>query len=201
MVLLACFLKVSRIVSFGLIRMIRVRRSGPRNGPGDADDNARSQNTVSSRIDVRLAGTTILATCPADRGVRAGAEPGFYSEVETESAIRYVFGVDSTLIDDGTYFGRTGRVLAGCGGWTRRSTLARRGPCPVGEASLLDPTKDCIRAFLSHRRRLGRRRSPAAGGVQYGGVGGRLSRADAHGDAARSSVLHGAWVSPGRGRG
>ena len=29
---------------------------------------------------------------------------GYYTETETESAIRHVFGVDSVLIADGTYF-------------------------------------------------------------------------------------------------
>ena len=120
---------------------------------------------MSSRIDVRLAGyddTGELARLIAE-SARALSR-GFYSEVETESAIRYVFGVDSTLIDDGTYFvAELDGGLAGCGGWSRRNTLYGGDQRPGGEASLLDPTKDAarIRAFFvapsAARRGVGRR--------------------------------------------
>ncbi len=76
---------------------------------------------------------------------------GFYSEAETESAIRYVFGVDTALIDDGTYYvAELDGALAGCGGWSRRNTLYGGDQRPVGEASLLDPATDAarIRAFF-----------------------------------------------------
>ena len=88
---------------------------------------------------------------------------GFYSESEAESAIKYVFGVDTALIDDGTYYvAELDGVLAGCGGWSRRNTLYGGDQRPVGEASLLDPAKDSarIRAFFvaptAARRGVGR---------------------------------------------
>jgi len=88
---------------------------------------------------------------------------GFYTDAETESAIRYVFGVDSALIQDGTYLVATldGR-LAGCGGWSRRNTLYGGDQRPVGVAMLLDPAVDParIRAFFvaptAARRGVGR---------------------------------------------
>ena len=77
---------------------------------------------------------------------------GFYSELETESAITHVFGVDSTLIADGTYYLiESGGALAACGGWSRRRTLYGGDQRPVGAPSdLLDPATDAarIRAFF-----------------------------------------------------
>ncbi|NUQ13639.1 MAG: GNAT family N-acetyltransferase, partial [Gemmatimonadaceae bacterium] len=65
---------------------------------------------------------------------------GYYTEQETESAIRYVFGVDTALVDDGTYFvAELGGAVAGCGGWSRRRTMYGGDQRPVGEATLLDP--------------------------------------------------------------
>jgi GNAT superfamily N-acetyltransferase len=88
---------------------------------------------------------------------------GFYTEGETEAAIRYVFGVDTALVQDGTYFVATlDGSLAGCGGWSRRNTLYGGDQRPVGESLLLDPAKDAarIRAFFvaptAARRGVGR---------------------------------------------
>ena len=88
---------------------------------------------------------------------------GFYSESETESAIRYVFGVDTALIDDLTYYvAELDGALAGCGGWSRRNTLYGGDQRPVGGASLLDPRREAarIRAFFvaptAARRGVGR---------------------------------------------
>jgi GNAT superfamily N-acetyltransferase len=88
---------------------------------------------------------------------------GYYTAEQAEAAIRYVFGVDSQLLADGTYFliEEEGRIVA-CGGWSRRRTLfggdqAKHGPDP-----LLDPARDParIRAFFVDppmaRRGLGR---------------------------------------------
>ena len=84
---------------------------------------------------------------------RSGRElsRGYYTEAETESALRYVFGVDSSLIADQTYFvvEAGGRIL-GCGGWSRRRTLYGGDQRPVGAADYLDPRVDAarIRAFF-----------------------------------------------------
>lgn len=76
---------------------------------------------------------------------------GFYTDAETESAIRFVFGVDSALVSDGTYFvvERGDRFVA-CGGWSRRRALYGRDQRPVGPSEFLDPSRDAarIRAFF-----------------------------------------------------
>jgi len=78
---------------------------------------------------------------------------GFYTDAETESAIRHVFGPDSRLIADGTYFvAEEDGVLAGCGGWSRRRTLYGGDQTKSGEEPLLDPATEPakVRAFFVH---------------------------------------------------
>lgn len=77
----------------------------------------------------------------------------YYTPEETESAIRHVFGVDSELIEDGTYFvvEESGRFIA-CGGWSRRRTLFGGDTYANRESGWLDPAVDAarIRAFFVH---------------------------------------------------
>ena len=76
---------------------------------------------------------------------------GYYSDAQIESALRYVFGVDTQLIADGTYFvvEVDGRI-AGCGGWSKRQTLYGGDQMKTGEDALLDPATEAarIRAFF-----------------------------------------------------
>jgi len=77
---------------------------------------------------------------------------GFYDDRETEAAIAHVFGVDSELIADGTYFvAEAGGSPAGCGGWSRRRTLFGGDRFAARDAELLDPAVDAarIRAFFT----------------------------------------------------
>ena len=50
-----------------------------------------------------------------------------YTSEQIEAALEGVFGVDSQLIADGTYFVVTpdqdASLIVGCGGWSRRRTL------------------------------------------------------------------------------
>src|SRR5262249_1522740 len=66
----------------------------------------------------------------------------FLDESQLESS-RAIMGLDTQLIDDGTYFiVETHGQLAGCGGWSRRATLYGGDHSPGRSASLLDPAKD-----------------------------------------------------------
>lgn len=66
---------------------------------------------------------------------------------------RTIMGLDTQLIDDGTYFivAADGR-LAGCGGWSRRATLYGGDQSPGRSAVLLNPAKDAapVRAMYTH---------------------------------------------------
>lgn len=76
---------------------------------------------------------------------------GYYAPEQIESVVRHVFGVDSRLIDDGTYFVVVdGDTLAGCGGWSRRRTLYGGDQRPVGGSEWLNPASEParIRAFF-----------------------------------------------------
>jgi GNAT superfamily N-acetyltransferase len=86
-----------------------------------------------------------------------------YSEAQIEEAIRTVFGVDTNLILDGTYFvADNSGTLLGCGGWSRRRTLFGGDQFASRDSSELDPKVEAakIRAFFVHpawaRRGIGR---------------------------------------------
>lgn len=74
-----------------------------------------------------------------------------YSERQVEAAIRTVFGVDTDLIVDGTYFvADSSGVLVGCGGWSKRRTLFGGDRFASRDSSELDPDVEAakIRAFF-----------------------------------------------------
>ena len=76
-----------------------------------------------------------------------------YTPAQIEGALRSVFGVDSRLIDDRTYFAAEDQgTLVGCGGWSRRRTLFGGDHYAEREDALLDPRVDAakIRAFFVH---------------------------------------------------
>ena len=76
-----------------------------------------------------------------------------YSDAQIETAIVTVFGVDTDLIEDGTYFVvEIDGQLAGCGGWSKRKTLFGGDQYSSRDAGYLDPESEPakIRAFFIH---------------------------------------------------
>jgi N-acetylglutamate synthase-like GNAT family acetyltransferase len=99
-----------------------------------------------------------------DASVR-GLQAQDYTPTQLESALKTVYGVDSQLIADGTYFAaeveasavepkiaKRERVIVGCGGWSKRKTLYGGDRWTGREDDLLDPLRDAakIRAFFIH---------------------------------------------------
>ncbi|HZX59960.1 MAG TPA: GNAT family N-acetyltransferase [Mucilaginibacter sp.] len=89
-----------------------------------------------------------------------GLSTGYYTPAQTESAIKYVFGVDTQLLTDGTYFAvEEDGIIIACGGWSKRNTLFGGDQFKAVADPLLDPEKDAarIRAFFVHpdKARLG----------------------------------------------
>jgi GNAT superfamily N-acetyltransferase len=89
---------------------------------------------------------------------------GFYTPEQTESAIRYIFGVDTQLVDDKTYYvAEADSRIVGCGGWSKRKTMFGGDQMKEDADPLLDPATDAgrIRAFFIHpdwgRKGIGRR--------------------------------------------
>ena len=88
---------------------------------------------------------------------------GWYEPAQIESALEHMFGVDTQLVDDGTYYVVLhGGVLTAAGGWSKRRTLFGGDRWKHDADDLLDPAHEParIRAFFVHpewsRRGLGR---------------------------------------------
>lgn len=75
----------------------------------------------------------------------AELQRGFLDDAQIESS-RAIMGIDTQLVDDGTYFVvESGAELAGCGGWSRRATLYGGNQAPGRDAKLLDPATEPAR--------------------------------------------------------
>jgi N-acetylglutamate synthase-like GNAT family acetyltransferase len=76
-----------------------------------------------------------------------------YNDLQIETAIVTVFGVDTDLIEDGTYLvAESDGEIVGCGGWSRRKTLFGGDQYSSRDAGYLDPESEPakIRAFFIH---------------------------------------------------
>jgi N-acetylglutamate synthase-like GNAT family acetyltransferase len=82
-----------------------------------------------------------------------------YTPAQIEGALKSVYGVDSQLIADGTYFvaevperDANHSIIVACGGWSKRETLYGGDQFAARQDSLLDPAHDAakIRAFFVH---------------------------------------------------
>src|SRR6185503_11800670 len=126
-------------------------------GAGEVDgmDAPNLQQRLATRAD--LGALTALM----DAAIAELQQP-FLSAAEIESS-RKIMGLDTLLIDDGTYFvvEQSGSI-AGCGGWSRRATLYGGDRSPGRDPGLLDPARDParVRAMYTHpdftRRGVGR---------------------------------------------
>jgi GNAT superfamily N-acetyltransferase len=115
----------------------------------------------------RMTLTVRLAThddMPALRKLMTAAIAELQKEFLTEEQIAAsaaIMGLDTQLIDDGTYFAvvekfaveklaventaAEGELVRGCGGWSRRATLYGGDHTAGRDAALLDPAKDPAR--------------------------------------------------------
>jgi GNAT superfamily N-acetyltransferase len=103
---------------------------------------------------------------PLERVIEAsvyGLGASTYTREQLESAMVHVFGVDTRLIEDGTYYAvEVEAGLVACGGWSRRRTLFGGDRYAVRSDERLDPAREAarIRAFFVHpaaaRRGIGR---------------------------------------------
>ena len=76
-----------------------------------------------------------------------------YADTQIEAAIESVFGVDSSLIEDETYFvAEQNGTLIGCGGWSSRKTLFGGDQFSTRNTARIDPATEPakIRAFFVH---------------------------------------------------
>jgi GNAT superfamily N-acetyltransferase len=78
-----------------------------------------------------------------------------YTPLQIEALITHVFGVDTQLIADGTYYvlvSHETHLPVAVGGWSARRTLYGGDQAKAGEDSRLNPATDAarIRAFFVH---------------------------------------------------
>lgn len=96
-----------------------------------------------------------------------GLGPSKYSARQIELSLEHLFGIDTLLIDDGTYYvveteERDPRMI-GCGGWSLRKTPFGGDQAEAQDPERRDPAIDpaVIRAFFVHpdatRQGIGRR--------------------------------------------
>jgi len=111
--------------------------------------------TTSPQFMVRLAtlADVSVLTVLINESVR-GLQSHDYTSAQLDAALAGVYGVDTRLIADGTYFVVETKTdpaqVVGCGGWSRRKTLYGGDQWSGREDSLLDPKCDAakIRAFF-----------------------------------------------------
>src|SRR5476651_850550 len=87
-----------------------------------------------------------------DSSVR-GLSIGYYTPAQIESSLKHIFGVDTQLVIDNTYYiAEIDGIIVGCGGWSKRNTLYGGDQYKEIEDPLLNPQKDAarIRAFFVH---------------------------------------------------
>jgi GNAT superfamily N-acetyltransferase len=120
-------------------------------------------------VNIRIR-TAVFSDIPVLRDLIEASVRGLqaqdYSPSQIDGALATVFGVNTQLIADGTYFvaenvdgtvpvvhqSAPAALIVGCGGWSKRKTLYGGDQWTGREAALLDPHRDAakIRAFFIH---------------------------------------------------
>jgi N-acetylglutamate synthase-like GNAT family acetyltransferase len=108
-------------------------------------------------IQIRLA---TMADIPAleelIRDSVANLSSEYYTDPQIKSGLSHIFGVDTQLILDETYFiAEIDQVIVGCGGWSKRKTMFGGDKLKARKFDpLLDPATEAarLRAFYVHPR-------------------------------------------------
>lgn len=116
-----------------------------------------------TQLTIRLATTDDLETLRAIMAVAIAENLKPFLSADLIRASEKVMGLDTTLVQDGTYWiVHADDAPAGCGGWSRRNTLYGGDHSSGRDAALLDPRVDAarVRAMYTHpayvRRGIGR---------------------------------------------
>ena len=122
-----------------------------------------SLNRMNLKLRLAVAADVPMLTVLIADSVRR-LQAGDYTTAQLEGALQSVYGVDTQLVADGTYFvAEVDGAVVACGGWSKRKTLFGADHYAAREDALLDPSRDAakIRAFFVHpdwvRRGIGSR--------------------------------------------
>jgi FMN phosphatase YigB (HAD superfamily) len=118
--------------------------------------NAIAEIVIAAEWSPRLATENDIADLEELIPISARAlQAPFYSRAQIGAALGPIFGVDTQLIRDGTYFvvEHEGRII-GCGGWSRRKSMYGGDGQRAQSDPELDPQRDAarVRAFFVHPR-------------------------------------------------
>lgn len=109
---------------------------------------ARAWFMFGAKTQLRLAQTADIPRMEA-LIARSGIElsEGFYTAQQAAAVTEHVFGVDTQLVADQTYFivERDDGLVLACGGWSKRSTLFGSDRAKSGPDPLLDPACEAAR--------------------------------------------------------
>jgi len=118
---------------------------------------------VEPRLCIRVARKADMAVLEALMRRAIGELLRDHLSAEQIEASYEIMGIDTQLIEDGTYFvAEQDAVVVGCGGWSRRATHFGGDHSPHRDPKLLDFLKDAarVRAMYTHpefaRRGVGR---------------------------------------------
>jgi GNAT superfamily N-acetyltransferase len=144
------------------MRMNDVKANDARPTDPDTDD-PKANDTQKVNLQHRFATRDDLPALTALMELAIGELQKPFLKPAQIASSRTIMGIDTQLIDDGTYFivEQDGQ-LAGCGGWSRRATLYGSDASPGRDPALLNPAKDParVRAMYTHpdftRRGVGR---------------------------------------------
>lgn len=106
------------------------------------------------RTDFKLRAATVADIPVLQRLIERsgiGLSAGFYTLEQAHALTREMFGVDTQLIRDGSYFAiEDGAHIVACGGWSRHSTPYGGDQHKTAPDRLLDPATEAakIRAFF-----------------------------------------------------
>src|SRR5215207_7310172 len=113
-------------------------REDPRADHFDAEETMEFTNRLAIRADVPE------LTALMDQAIGQLQRP-FLDDAQIASS-RAIMGIDSQLIEDGTYFVvHSTAEIVGCGGWSRRATLYGGNQTPGRDSNLLDPALEPAR--------------------------------------------------------
>lgn len=108
-------------------------------------------------MDVRIRLATMADIPALEELIRdsvSNLSAGFYTDTQIETALSHIFGVDTQLILDQTYFiAEIDHKIAGSGGWSKRKTMFGGDKLKAKKLDpLLDPATEAarLRAFYVH---------------------------------------------------
>ena len=104
-------------------------------------------------LSARLASEADVAALRVLMDLAIGENLKAYLSDDLIAASRAVMGLDTSLIEDRTYWVvHDSGALAGCGGWSRRATLYGGDHTAGRDAARLDPARDAarVRAMYTH---------------------------------------------------